>query len=531
MNNASTKQISKDIFYLAALGVVMLFVVFVRWRLLSMPLERDEGEYAYAGKLVLDGIAPYKETYNMKLPGTYYMYALMMAIFGKTVIGIHLGLLFVNLLTVLTLFFGFKKLFNSSAAFFASSLYALMSVSPNLQGFAAHATHFVNLFVALGIFLFAKLDVNAKTRNTMLTGLMFGLAFVMKQQAVFFVLFGMLMVFWRARERKISWMNSVIAFFAGAIIPYLLVLLVVYTAGTQEKFWFWTWSYAIKYAAGGSDPKALFEMSFTPMWHEFMLVWLLAAAGLIFVFFAPFSKMQKSFMLFFALFSFLSVCPGFYFRPHYFITSLPAICLLATTCINAILQKLRRVGAGMVVQTLLLLFIAFSAVAKNKDFYLDGTPRELSKTLYGANPFVESGEIGKYIRAHTGVNDKIAVLGSEPELLFYADRHSATGYIYTYSLMEPQPYSLRMQNEMIKEIETMKPELIIFYRVNFSWLIHPDSHLDIMKWAINYTDTYYKLVGVTEVWGIDEYDYEWGNNVENYKPKSTDYILIFKHYK
>jgi len=33
------------------------------------------GEYAYAGQLILQGVPPYKEAYNMKLPGTYAAYA------------------------------------------------------------------------------------------------------------------------------------------------------------------------------------------------------------------------------------------------------------------------------------------------------------------------------------------------------------------------------------------------------------------------------------------------------------------------
>src|SRR5438105_14308698 len=73
-------------------GLALLFVVVVRVRLREMPLERDEGEYAYAGQLMLQGIPPYKEAYNMKLPGTYAAYALIMALFGQTPSAIHLGL-------------------------------------------------------------------------------------------------------------------------------------------------------------------------------------------------------------------------------------------------------------------------------------------------------------------------------------------------------------------------------------------------------------------------------------------------------
>src|SRR5215475_9728275 len=77
-------------------GVTVLFVAGIRFHLRSMALERDEGEYAYAGQLILHGTAPYKDVYNMKLPGTYAAYALIMAVFGQSASGIHFGLLLVN---------------------------------------------------------------------------------------------------------------------------------------------------------------------------------------------------------------------------------------------------------------------------------------------------------------------------------------------------------------------------------------------------------------------------------------------------
>ena len=71
---------------------VLVLMAMVRLRLLNFSLERDEGEYAYAGQLLLHGIPPYKLAFNMKFPGTYAMYALIMALFGETPAGIHFGL-------------------------------------------------------------------------------------------------------------------------------------------------------------------------------------------------------------------------------------------------------------------------------------------------------------------------------------------------------------------------------------------------------------------------------------------------------
>src|SRR5439155_730372 len=69
--------------------------------------------------------------------------------------------------------------------------------------------------------------------------------------------------------------------------------------------------------------------------------------------------------------------------------------------------------------------------------------------IYGQSPFLESIRIGEYIREHSNPGDTIAVLGSEPQIYFYAHRHSATGYIYTYGLLEPQKYAHQIQAEIL----------------------------------------------------------------------------------
>src|SRR5665213_2678019 len=126
--------------------IVLLFTGFIRFRLLDMPLERDEGEYAYAGQLILQGIPPYELAYNMKLPGTYYAYAAGMAVFGQTITGVHLTLLAANSMTIILMFLLGRKLFGDIGGLVTCASYAIVSVSPSVVGLAAHATHFVVLF-------------------------------------------------------------------------------------------------------------------------------------------------------------------------------------------------------------------------------------------------------------------------------------------------------------------------------------------------------------------------------------------------
>jgi len=57
---------------------------------------------------------------------------------------------------------------------------------------------------------------------------------------------------------------------------------------------------------------------------------------------------------------------------------------------------------------------------------------------------IEAIAVAKLLRENSADTARVAVMGSEPEIYFLSRRHSATGYIYTYGLMEPQPFARRM---------------------------------------------------------------------------------------
>jgi hypothetical protein len=66
-------------------------------------------------------------------------------------------------------------------------------------------------------------------------------------------------------------------------------------------------------------------------------------------------------------------------------------------------------------------------------------------------------EVARYIRERTRPDERVAVIGSEPQIYFSSGRRSATGCIYTYRLMELQPDASAMQRQMIHEVEAVDP--------------------------------------------------------------------------
>ena len=505
----------------------------VRIRLLGIPLERDEGEYAYAGQLLLQGIPPYKLAYSMKFPGTYVAYAITMFLFGQTVTAIHLGLLLVNCATSALIFFIGKRLVNSTVGIVAAASYALLSVSPSVLGLAAHATHFVVLPVLGGAFLLLNKQSRLGVGRLLLGGLLMGLGLLMKQPGLYFILFGAVYLFLGDVRSGLALRKAILRnliFAGGAVTPLVIIFLALCNAGVFARFWFWTIRYAHEYGTlvSISDARQLLIQgvrdAIGPNWP----LWILAGVGLLTCSLNRSTGRSTGFLLGLFISSTLALCLGFYFRSHYFILLLPAVALFAGIAINSISSVLRRqITRVRFFPVLLLASCAVLLVLAQRDLFFLLSPIEASHTIYAGNPFSETIKVAEYVRDHTDPSDTIAVVGSEPQIYFYSHRHSATGYIYTYPLMEAQTYARQMQSEMIHEIEAAEPKYLISVTIDVSWLHSPRSENLIFEWAQRYIAENYVAVGFVNIIAADRVEYYF-DDVPQQVPELGEFILIYR---
>jgi hypothetical protein len=511
---------------------VVLAVIWARIRLSGLPLERDEGEYAYTGQLLLRGIAPYKFAYSMKFPGTSVGYALLMLILGQTPTGIHFGLIAISLVTVALVFFLGRELLGEIGGIAAGTACLVLALMPHVLGQAAHATHFVMLFATAGTFLLLRAIDRQSQRLRFASGCLFGLALLMKQPGVLFAFFGLLFLVgsdWRARSSPKTIIHRSVAFVGGALLVCMIGGIALWASGVFGKFWFWTVQYAAQYGAQVSlaDAVLLFRGHILGVIGTAWPIWLIAGVGLVLIIARRSAPPHFGFLLTFAFFSALAVCPGLYFRPHYFILFLPAVSLLAGAAVAISAKALSNRGPLLSLAVVLLFGLSVVwPLWSESDFFFERPLSEANLMVNGTNPFPESIKIGEYIREHSDPNDTIAVLGSEPQIYFYSRRQSATGYIYTYSLMEPQSYARQMQQEMIQEIEASRPKFMILVVIDTSWLIGPDSDQTIFRWADRFCNADYEQVGLIN---ITEHgtDYFFSGRPANITPASQ-HILLYR---
>src|SRR4030095_5884077 len=69
--------------WLGALGVLVLATM-LRAPVASLPLERDEGEYAYIAQRWMAGDVPYRDVFDQKPPGIFAFYAAAFALGGES---------------------------------------------------------------------------------------------------------------------------------------------------------------------------------------------------------------------------------------------------------------------------------------------------------------------------------------------------------------------------------------------------------------------------------------------------------------
>jgi general stress protein CsbA len=518
-----------------ALLLILGAAAWIRWHLLGVPLERDEGEYAYGGQLLLQGIPPYTLLYNMKLPGIYAAYAGVLALFGQSPWGIHLGLLVINSLTGILIFLIGRRLLGALGGLASAAVFMTLAMGQPVQGIFANAEHFVLLPAMLGVFLLLLALDNDRPWLFLAAGFMLGMGFIIKQHGLFFIVWGGVFGLggwfcsrpWGGGRRLLSRAGL---FVLGVFLPYVITCILLYKAGVFDKFWFWTFEYARAYSQ---------QVPLAGAWNMLKLrtseivgaspwLWLSAAIGFFVVLWRYRNWRQAGFLLSLTLFSLLAVSVGGYFRPHYFILLLPAVSLLAGSVFAALAASLAEsenplLYAGL--PCLLLSLCLGLSLYKQRHFLFSVDAEQASRETYWPNPFVESLPIADYLRKQAKSGDRLAVIGSEPQLYFYSGMKSATGYIYMYPLMEGHDFALTMQKEMIKEIEAVRPEYLIFVRIDLSWLQRSNSHTQVYKWFENYVKDY-KRVGMVEIFD-QQSRYSWQPDVI-WPPKSPYWIEIMK---
>jgi 4-amino-4-deoxy-L-arabinose transferase-like glycosyltransferase len=485
--------------------IVAALVLFVRLRYIDVPLERDEGEYAYAAQEILRGHIPYLHFYNMKLPGTYFGYALMFWLGGDSVVTIKTGLIVLNALSTLMVFLIAQKMFDRKTAWLSSAVYMLYSLSLNALGYTNNAEHFVVLPALTGIYCGLS-GYYKKTAMRFglyaLSGFFLALAYICKQHAFGYILFLPLWlgikdkVFTSMKHFSKAFLLPMLAYGMGAMSVIGSMLFYFYKHNALRELDFYTNKYALSYISQAIPFKQIWL--FRPIFWDAPLFWFLQFATLYFAFRRPTLFKDKTFLLLFWFCTFLCIHPGWFYRPHYFQLMFPGAAIatgVGLTLMNDFWQRLRYTYTPMNAGSVFRWLAVLACLISQFDYFFTLNNADILYKSYGNSSFDTMRDIGSELKKMMKPKGKIALLCAEPEILFYAQKQSASGFFYHYPLIEIQQYADTMTQVFIKEVEENKPEILIFCcDVQNETESNAKTQLKLTTWFQSYASDY-ELIG------------------------------------
>ena len=401
----------------------------------------DEAEYAVAADALKQGELPGVDLLgSTKPPGIAVLYLGLFELFGRSLTVIHAASLVLMILMGWIVVETAFRLWGEKAFIPASLLFLMTANSFSLPSeMIALNVEIPGMTLAAGGLL---LSLRAKTAlSWFFAGMLFGLAILMRQSSLFFLL-PMEVLLWYQTEHRI---RSTIVARVGALVPWIIVL-TVYAVHNGLGWAYDSWVRYPAVYASDVGVAGFFEALWMNMWefiqHSFVPLGLAAAGKLIII--RNESRQKTVLLLSLALASFLALASGSRFFGHYFVQIMPVIALLGVPA-WLWLEVKKKWGIqflyGIAAVGLLMALSHFPTWKYwDTNASREGIPMESLTSSHLEFP------IAKYIKENSIPEDRLAVWGYCPQIYFLAGRLPAVRdymchYITGYSIGSFNPFT------------------------------------------------------------------------------------------
>jgi len=479
--------------WLSVLGLAVLFVA-LRWNNFNAPLIRDEGEYAYAAQLMIQGVAPYQHAFIQKPPGIVYSYALANLLLPQFFWSPRLlAYLFVALATVLLGFIAWLE-FGEGFALPAMWLMTAMVPLPMVDQYSVNTEMFMllPLLATVAVYCYGRQHGN-KNQHWFFAGFLATATLLYKYTAAPMVAF--VFVSWVAemhwsRQGSGSICKALGFAAAGGVLACALELGFFMAHGALKQLWECTLVFNRYYPAASNDFAPAYLWARLEMfWDYWWILFLIPCAILL--------EPRRRVLFWLGIF----ICAAFATSGscylQYYIAMMPFWALLNAVGIQAIFSRVSKWMQKPVLwlATLIAAVVVALVVRPDMPWILCPGEQFVVKKMEGVLPFVEARFVAGQVSQITSPDDFVYVAGSEPEILCYAHRFSPTRFITSYSLMIPTPLALRYQQEVINDLGEHFPKAIVFPQTGDSWMRFSTTPTNLLDFMGKFLSRNYERVG------------------------------------
>jgi hypothetical protein len=410
-----------------------------------------------------NGGLPYRDAFDHKPPGIYYIYNISFKLFGHGVSAPRImAALFALAACVLTYMLVYKITAQHGAGIITIAFFGLASFSPAYTGFNSNAEIFTLPFIIGALVLLLK--NGASLVRYFIAGLLFGMALMIKQSVIPVAVFVLGCSMLRSIKIPAKLIAQCLLSATGIVLPFILFIVYFSAKSALDAFWTGFLTYNFSYIAGPTIGQSFsfFLRQMGKILSTDPITWIAGSAGILL--FLALSQKKYSRWLFVSALAGAgtSVAMGKYYYGHYFIVFIPFLAIgIGLGLAQMSSRRMKTTG-------IVLSLVVLACTAGLNSRYFGMSSDQMLASCYGNLPFSQSVAISDYLKKQ-GAGSSVYIIGSEPQILFYAGLKTPTRFFYFYPLIYPSTLREAFRAEVIDDLRNNMPDILIY--VN-----HPTSH-------------------------------------------------------
>jgi hypothetical protein len=478
-------------------GIAWAVIIMAGLLILTFSFGRDQGIYALVGEGILEGKAPYRDLWDFKPPGVFFVYALAQGLFGKNMMAPRLLEVLALLGSVACMRRITGTLFdNKTVGLVGGAVAALIHVQFDFWH-SAQPEDFGAFFTLLALVLTTEERRHQRTLVLLAIGVLFGCAALLKPPLGGGALVCAAYLSKRERTRGASVPKSLMAALwvaLGLALPVVLCLGWFVAKGAFKDLYWTLGEFTPGYTAISWEGRRASDMLYYGIEEAFFRFSALAAAGVIAaIAISPLFLRERE-----GLFLLLGVIAmhlagiamqGKFFAYHYAAT-MPLIALFAGLGLYKLWRRCLTGGLGGAVA-----FFSFVAVAVPMRYAV----RDLSQSFWERSairfhyllqipPYdsretmdvelaavadyslAADREVARRLRERTEPHERVFVWGFDPAIYWLSDREPSSRFIYNVPQRSrwERDYARR---ELMKDLRANPPAALVIQRNDsFHWV-------------------------------------------------------------